>query len=417
MNEVSAFEYRLKDGKKKKWGYRFEIASVEGKRRWDSKRGFDTKADALQAGKEAQAVYERKGRLVKPSEMSYADFFLKWIAAIGVKETTKENYTKKARLYIVPRIGHLRIRSIRREDLRNLLIDLINEGFAYNTLNVIKGILVKSFEFAVEEHYLLESPAVGLKMPRVDRPEHKTRTAPHVFIKQEQIDKIFERFPEGHPSHIPLLLGYSCGLRIGETFGLTWDDIDLDAKTLTVNRQVQWHADETRTIENKKIKNGTAECGNGYWYFTNPKYGSVRTIAISDHVTEVLQKEKDRQERAKVYYQEYYNHYYVNDRFIINQDADGEEIFFVMVREAGDYISLRTLQWTSRVIHTQLDFPEFDYHSLRHTHASMLAEMGAPANYVSHRLGHKNVSTTLDVYYHLTDVMTEDGNKYLNSKF
>lgn len=47
----------------------------------------------------------------------------------------------------------------------------------------------------------------------------------------------------------------------------------------------------------------------------------------------------------------------------------------------------------------------------------MLAEMGAPASYVSHRLGHKNISTTLDVYYHMTDGVEENGDKFLNQKF
>lgn len=64
-----------------------------------------------------------------------------------------------------------------------------------------------------------------------------------------------------------------------------------------------------------------------------------------------------------------------------------------------------------------MGIPDFDFHSLRHTHASMLAEAGAPANYVSHRLGHKNVSTTLNVYYHLTETMTQNGDKYLEEKF
>lgn len=48
---------------------------------------------------------------------------------------------------------------------------------------------------------------------------------------------IFKRFPYGSSSYIPLLIGYRCGLRIGETFGLLWDDIDFEAKTLIVARE------------------------------------------------------------------------------------------------------------------------------------------------------------------------------------
>ena len=47
-----------------------------------------------------------------------------------------------------------------------------------------------------------------------------------------------ERFPEDNIFHLPLLIGYYTGLRISETFGLTWDDIDLENRTLTVNKAV-----------------------------------------------------------------------------------------------------------------------------------------------------------------------------------
>ena len=48
---------------------------------------------------------------------------------------------------------------------------------------------------------------------------------------------------------------------------------------------------------------------------------------------------------------------------------------------------------------------KFDYHSLRHTHATMLIENGAPIKDVQHRLGHKSVQVTLDIYSHVTPKM------------
>lgn len=50
---------------------------------------------------------------------------------------------------------------------------------------------------------------------------------------------IIERFPEGHPSHLALMLGYYCGLRLGEVYGLTWDCVDFENKTITINKQMQ----------------------------------------------------------------------------------------------------------------------------------------------------------------------------------
>lgn len=65
------------------------------------------------------------------------------------------------------------------------------------------------------------------------------------------------------------------------------------------------------------------------------------------------------------------------------------------------------------VIHHDMHYKEFDFHSLRHTHATMLVEHGASPMYVKRRLGHKNLEVTLRVYYHYTDKMEEDGTDVL----
>lgn len=68
---------------------------------------------------------------------------------------------------------------------------------------------------------------------------------------------------------------------------------------------------------------------------------------------------------------------------------------------AGSYVS--------SVIHKQLDFKEFDFHSLRHTHATMLLEQKAPFLYIKDRLGHVKIDTTKVYTDHLTDTMSKEG--------
>lgn len=63
------------------------------------------------------------------------------------------------------------------------------------------------------------------------------------------------------------------------------------------------------------------------------------------------------------------------------------------------------------------DFPEFDYHSLRHTHATMLSEQGAPLKYIQNRLGHKKADVTVNVYSHLTETLSEQGKSILNKMY
>jgi len=79
------------------WEYRFEIASLEGKRQWITKSGFKTKGEARAAGKEAQKKYEQTGVAVKPNDMSLADFLDFWIehrCRLVCKEDTVTGYEK-----------------------------------------------------------------------------------------------------------------------------------------------------------------------------------------------------------------------------------------------------------------------------------------------------------------------------------
>ena len=119
-----------------------------------------------------------------------------------------------------------------------------------------------------------------------------------------------------------------------------------------------------------------------------------------------------------MFYAEMYIHNYEGDHTrILNTNGNGNEINLVIVRDSGEYIQPRTMQHTSNIIHTKLDYPEFDFHSLRHTHCSMLLEAGASPKYVQERLGHKNIQVTMQIYQHLTEKMVQQGDDVLNKLF
>lgn len=393
-----------------KWEYRFEAAAVGGQRKQICKIGYLTKKEAMEAGAKAYNEYTQAGAVFTPNNSSYADYLDYWLSTYcknNLKSVTHDNYIKKIRLYIKPHLGRYMLSSLTPAVLQDFINKIFNEGYSRNTLTVIKGILSNSLSYAVEPlHYLQSSPMTYVKLPSTRaKPAIPFRSEPHIYIDKGMIEKIFERFPEGSSAHIPLMLGYKCGLRLGEAFGLVWSDIDFEKGTLAVNRQVQWQS-------------GSKEHGNGYWYFSEPKYNSFRTISLDNALIDLLKREKQRQDRAAEYYADKYIHLFEGDNSReLNTDGKGVEIYPICRRENGEYIQSRVMQHTSMIIHTQLGCEDFDFHSLRHTHATNLAEAGANPKYVQARLGHKNIQVTMQVYQHTSDTIIEQGNNVLRNMY
>nr|WP_325238112.1 site-specific integrase [uncultured Oscillibacter sp.] len=389
-----------------RWEYSFEAARVDNKRKSISKGGFRTKAEASAAGAKAMNEYNNSGSVFIPSEISVADYLDFWMEEYcrnNCKPTTIMNYEKKIQQHIKPAIGKYRLASLTPEAIQKLINDKFNAGYSRNTLAVLKGVLTGSLSYAVLPlKYIQTNPAQYVELPSTRAtPATKARSSPHVCLSPGQMDLILKRFPEGTSSYLPILIGYKCGLRISEAFGLTWDCIDLAAKTLTVRQQVIWHDRDKKT--------GTP----GYWYFSAPKYDSVRTIELSQDVTDALKRERARQSVARSACGDSYIQYFKDEQGHLSTSGDGKKVDFVLVRADGSYISSHTMQHVSWVATHELGFAKFDYHSLRHTHATILAEKGASPKYVQHRLGHKNIQVTMQIYQHLTEKMSEEGAQLL----
>lgn len=391
----------------KYWEYEFDAAKVAGKRNRISKSGYKTKAEAIAAGAAAMAEYNSSGIKFIPSEMSYADFLDYWMenyCLITLKKTTLDNYKKRIKSHIKPSLGAYKLTSLTTAGLQKFINSKIDAQYSLNTLSVLRGILTGSLQYAVRQNMLKSNPAREIRIPTERSTESlQLRSAPHKYLPPDVIEKIFERFPEKHPSHIPLMLGYRCGLRLGEAFAITWDCVDLEKGQIYINKQVQWNPAEQ------------------WWFFTNPKFNSFRIIDLDNSLLELLRRERKRQDKDRTYYEDMYTVYYENDvRGLVtspDQASSATPIELMLVRQDGSYIQARTMQHASSVIHYELGVKDFTFHSLRHTHATMLAEAGMPQKYTQQRLGHKDISVTLKYYTHLTDKMSEIGGKILESMF
>ncbi len=431
--------YEKKNKNEVVYQYRFEVMGVDGHRKSVTKSGFRTRREARKAGQQAYAAYETRGVLAAPSDISMGDLLYEWIdadVAKRCKETTVAGYKKKIRLYLMPLLGNKNAAKLTKKDIQDFLYYLFDQGYSPNTISSVKGILTKCFKYAVDNQIVLSSPANGI--PSIGQngkpPTIETRSKEHIFLTEDNMRAIFERFPEGDDYHLPIQLGYRCGLRIAEAFALTWEDIDLKNKTLSVNRQIQWHKDETRSEADKKKKNGTSEAGKGYWYFSAPKYNSYRTIDLDDDLVALLQRTRDHYLKAKKYYGDKFFEYYSTFPMYYGKGGKpprnpqhdspitvrktANPVHFIFVRDNGLYNNFRNMQYVNKVIHEKIGIEGYDFHSLRHTHATMLEESGAPLIYIQRRLGHKKPQVTQSIYLnHLTENSRNKGISALNDMY
>lgn len=384
----------------KTWQYYFQLASVDRTRKWKTGSGYRTKAEALAAGTQALAEYNATGIAFKASEQSVADYFDYWIenyAERELAESTVNTYKKRIRLYIKPHIGSYKLKNIQGETLQKLLADLHKTGMSRNTLGCIKGILTSAFSYAtVQAKFIAVDPAYRITLPNKRKDsEVGTRKDEHIFIEKDVWNEIIERFPEGHPSHLPLVLGYYCGLRLGEVYGLTWDCVDFEKKTILINKQMR------------------EPSGYGKWLLYIPKYDSARTIIVSDNVLALLKRTRELllldQENCGEYYKKIYMNY-DEENHILLPTTDLRPVHFVNVKQGGLLAHPRNMQHVSRVIHgkakkSKVICEDWDFHSLRHTHATLLEQAGVALPLIQKRLGHIDMKMTQRYTNHVTSEM------------
>jgi len=381
------------------WEYRFQISIINGKQQYVSKGGFRTKKSAADAGAIAQQEYQTHGVAPQHGTMKYAeylDFWLDSYCRVNLKDTTCETYAKRIDFFLKPALGNMELKELTPLIIQNYLNGLFNQGYSRNTLVVVKGLLSGSLSYAVlPAGLLVHNPVSAVKLPKSRaKPKIPSRKKERIPITLEQWQTLMQRFPRAHPSHIALNLGYHLGLRLGEAFGLMWEDVDFKKGTVSIRRQVQYDQQAKA------------------WELTAPKYESFRTISVDDVLLALLKDEFQRQQRAKEYFRERYQQICVDDRGYLG--SVGKPVHLVNTRENGTFIQPRALQHTSRVIHKELNMPLFDFHSLRHTHTTLLLEAGANPLDVQERLGHSRLAITWQ-YAHNTDVIRHQTHKILST--
>lgn len=400
------------------WEYRFEAASVDGKRKQPTKGGFRTKAEALAAGTEALAKYNNSGLAFRPKEISVADYLDYWLdkyAKLNLAYNTQLGYMSVIENHLKPQFGFYKLKSIEPAMVREFLEALKLKGYSKNSIANILAVFQGALDYAVDPcKFIKENPIKHIKLPKIERKPRE-----RVILTDEEWGRILERFPEGSRFHVMLMIGYHTGMRISEVCALTWDDIDFKNNTININKQTvkrNFNLDVRKTYKLTGKKEKRSE-----WYFQKTKTeSSTDIIKMGKTLRGILLKEKNRQAENELMYGEFWTEH----RIRAELDEKNNQIYHIIpvkkcvesslpkvrlicIDEDGEFTSSDSFKYCARVIHHELKL-SFDFHSLRHTHGTMLAEEGVEVKAIQQRLRHANVSTTLDTYIRATEKIKDD---------
>ena len=403
----------------KVYEYRIEIASIDGVRKWLTKSGFKTRQEALHEGAIAYNEYYQCGKKQKQKDMSYADYLDYWIdnyCNFNLKYSTIVTYLNIIKLYLKPRLGMYKLSQLDSQMLQEFINDLyveknLSKWYLKGILKTIKG----SLKYACYTvNFINDNPAERVHIPRYE----VVCGNPADIFTQEEIERILDRFKDVHYIYYSFLTAYYTGLRVSEVFGLTWDCIDFEKKTLTVNKNI---IKKNKEGLPKKYVISKGHSVENWFYGSCKNPQSNRTISIGDTLVKALKEYKKEQEEYKKFYGDSYLKHY--EKKVINEytkreeikivDAEAEldvnlpEAKLIFVKPNGQFRGTETPRHAFKVINYELKIPS-RFHDFRDTHATRLIEQGADIKAVSKRLGHSTIMTTYNIYVRVTDKMETD---------
>jgi integrase len=327
----------------RKWGngYQVRYRDPNGKQRaktFDKRRDADTFMVTTEVDKRTDAwVAPEGGRIL------LRDWAKDWEATlVGVRSTTRERDLSMLRNHVLPRFGELPLAKIEHLDVIRWVADL-SKHLAPSSVHKCHQILAKLLDAAVNARKIRINVARGVRLPQVIREEQR-------FLEPVQVSAIAHAIDQRY-RHAVLLMAW-CGLRIGEVGGLRWDDVDLRARCLTVERTV-------------------VEVAGGIDFHEPKTRSGRRRVPLPKIVVEALLA------------------------------APKDSIYVVPAPGGGP---LRVRAWVSRIWNPAREAAGLDGltpHHLRHTAVALWIAAGATPNEIAARAGHANVNVVLNVYGHL----------------
>ena len=369
--------------KRGKNSYRLTVSEgfdLNGKPMIHRKTVHGTKKDAeVELAKFVTEV--QNGLVIDGKSLKFSEFTEIWKRDYGSKELAPSTYKRYCRMLetrLIPYFGHFYITKIKPTDIMKFY-DLLEKDTQLVRKKGNNGSKTKkplSGKTILEHHRLLRAmlhkavywqlivanPAERVQPPKARKPKRRSYDDEQTKILLENLELLSS---EDTKYKVAIILTVFTGVRLGELMGLEWQDVDFKNGIISINRSSQYLSDIGVFTKVPKTES------------------SIREIAIPEFIISLLEEYKLWYEEQKSIYGELWTN---SDRLFVQ--VDGKPMHPSTISK-----------WFVKYV-GQIGLPVINFHGLRHTNASLLVAQNIDIAVISARLGHAQISTTLDFYVH-----------------
>lgn len=312
------------------------------------------------------------GTYVSPSKLTIGDYLTQWLrdyTELNCSPKTIESYRQLISSHLIPELGNIKLVELEARHLQAMYAKKKDSGLSARTVRYLYSLMAQSLGHAVKQGLLYRNVALNTEPPRI---EHKNINT----LEPQHITSFFESAKDTPYFSLFYLLLHT-GMRRGEALALQWKHIDMGLASLGI----QAYLSVTQSLG--KV--------NGNILVKEPKTGAgKRRVALPPSLTLVLKQHRQTEEAL---------------RAALGVKLTEED--YVFCHSDGSPYDPSTVSHAFSKVVRRAGLPSMPLHGLRHSHATMLLEVGIHPRVVMERLGHSSIRVTLDTYSHVVGGLQE----------